>query len=444
MIRSKIVGIFLCTLPAAVTFVELIVLFPFKHRLPKLLKDAKAALSVIRSSEITEQMKEKRLLRYSMDIMQSSLLMTFYLLLLLFAFVLVYCLFGFLFIGNLQETVNSFGQIEMPIVATVVGTLYVFLRVKINASKKTNQTDYTFFSRSLHYMALNNSSIKEVAYYLDCIVAKPHINPPQALSPVFVAGLARAGTTILLEALYSTGEFTTLTYRDMPFVTAPFIWSKIPKRSNFNPGVKKERAHGDGLYVNYNSPEAFEEVFWMTLLNKSYIKDTFLELHHVNAKQLGKYNTFMRNVIARKGTDSSLRYLAKNNNNLIRIDAIKSVSDNLAIIIPFRNPIDHAMSLCTQHQRMLKIHAEDSFSLKYMNWLGHFEFGLNFKPFRVCREALPTSNEEPKKLDYWIRYWTCVYEYVIEHYASDAIFLTMTTFVIDQRFVLLNYRMNFR
>ena len=35
---------------------------------------------------------------------------------------------------------------------------------------------------------------------------------------VFITGLARSGTTILLNALYKSNIFASLTYSDMPFV----------------------------------------------------------------------------------------------------------------------------------------------------------------------------------------------------------------------------------
>ena len=44
---------------------------------------------------------------------------------------------------------------------------------------------------------------------------------------VFVSGLARSGTTILLNALYESDEFASLSYKDMPFVLAPNLWSKL-------------------------------------------------------------------------------------------------------------------------------------------------------------------------------------------------------------------------
>ena len=79
---------------------------------------------------------------------------------------------------------------------------------------------------------------------------------------VFVSGLARSGTTILLNAIYGSNEFASLSYQDMPFVLAPNLWSKLFFKKQENNLI--ERAHGDGIRVSAESPEAFEEVFWMT------------------------------------------------------------------------------------------------------------------------------------------------------------------------------------
>ena len=89
---------------------------------------------------------------------------------------------------------------------------------------------------------------------------------------LFITGLARSGSTILLNTLYDTGKFASLKYSDMPFVVCPNIWSKI----NFNKKnyYKKIRAHNDGVKFSATSPEAFEEVFWksqINLENKKYI-----------------------------------------------------------------------------------------------------------------------------------------------------------------------------
>ena len=43
---------------------------------------------------------------------------------------------------------------------------------------------------------------------------------------VFVSGLARSGTTALLNALYQSGTFASLSYDDMPFILAPNFGQK--------------------------------------------------------------------------------------------------------------------------------------------------------------------------------------------------------------------------
>ena len=80
------------------------------------------------------------------------------------------------------------------------------------------------------------------------------------MKSLFITGLARSGSTILLNTLYETGQFASLKYSDMPFVVCPNIWSKINfmKKSNYE---KKIRAHDDGIEFSITSPEAFEEVF---------------------------------------------------------------------------------------------------------------------------------------------------------------------------------------
>ena len=281
--------------------------------------------------------------------------------------------------------------------------------------------EYTFATKALHHIALDASIIKKIGFDIDCAVSKLRQIPINTSPPVFIAGLARAGTTILLEALYSTDLFATLTYRDMPFVTSPFIWRLLTANHRCST-EKLERAHGDGLYVNFDSPEAFEEVFWMTFTDQGYVKKHWLEPQVIDEQLSMNYRKFVTNIITRSNERGSVRYLAKNNNNVLRIKSLKHAFPESLILVPFRNPFDHARSLFTQHQQFRKVHSRDPFSLRYMNWLGHFEFGENFKPFRVSEDALPRYDNEPNELKYWLRYWTSIYEYLIQHHSSDVIF----------------------
>ena len=93
---------------------------------------------------------------------------------------------------------------------------------------------------------------------------------------IFILGLPRSGTTILLNAFFSSDFFASTTYRNMPFILSPNIWHFFTK---FIKSSKKyERLHNDEIEINLDSPEALEEVFWKIFLKSSYIgKDTVYE-----------------------------------------------------------------------------------------------------------------------------------------------------------------------
>ena len=50
---------------------------------------------------------------------------------------------------------------------------------------------------------------------------------------------------------------------------APLAWDKVTRRFRKTQELK-ERAHGDGMQVGLDSPEAFEEVVWRSLWPKKY------------------------------------------------------------------------------------------------------------------------------------------------------------------------------
>ena len=286
-----------------------------------------------------------------------------------------------------------------------------------------NTEDYNFFSKLLHRTALGSAWLKETAFDIDCLVNKAHKNPPDISSPVYVTGLARSGTTILLEALHVSGKFSALTYRDMPFVTAPYIWRKYIAKY-WRQTKLKERAHDDRLLVNYDSPEAFEEVFWLSFLHGNYVGKTCLKVHGIKEEIAEKYKKYIINIINREGSDKPLRYLSKNNNNLLRIKSLKKIFPKAIIITPFRNPLDQASSLLRQHRHFLKLHAQSKFTLDYMNFLGHFEFGKNFKPFNFYNEVFPKNQNELMDINYWLRYWKYAYEYILKNHSGDVLFFS--------------------
>ena len=204
---------------------------------------------------------------------------------------------------------------------------------------------------------------------------------------VFVSGLARSGTTILLNAIYDSNEFASLSYQDMPFVLAPNLWSKLSlNKKNID---LVERAHGDGIKVSTESPEAFEEVFWMTFDESDKdTKEKFKNyVQHINYKYQKK------------------RYLSKNNQNIRRVEFISKIFPHSKILIPFRNPIQHAYSLLSQHKRFIEDSKKDKFISNYMKWIGHTEFGPNYIPIHYKNLCF----EDDMTINHWLEQWYLTY-----------------------------------
>lgn len=260
------------------------------------------------------------------------------------------------------------------------------------------QADYNAVDRLLHRIALGSTVTAEILHDIERALYLKDA-PPDRGGHVFVTGLARAGTTILLRELHSTGEFGSLTYADMPLVLAPNLWARLSHnmRTGFDP---VERAHGDGIAINLESPEAFDEVFWRVTRGKNYIRPDGLLVHRPGPKAVARYRDFIRLVLRRTGR---ARYLAKGNNNILRLDALAKAMPDSTFLLVIREPLDHARSLLGQHRRFAG--DEDAFRRDYMDWLVHHEFGIDQRPFRF--PGAPDGDAQA--IEYWLKTWLAVY-----------------------------------
>jgi hypothetical protein len=270
----------------------------------------------------------------------------------------------------------------------------------------------------LHRVALGSNRMGRL--WFDLEQSKASRTPGPAIEkPVFISGMARSGSTILLNALYDTGLFRSLTYRDMPFILMTGTWKGLSGGSRVE-SEKTERAHGDRLLVDLDSPEAFEEVFWRTFHGARYIQDDRVIAHEIPASELDSFREFVRHVLLSRDSDTQTRYLSKNNNNLLRLGSIRQAFPDALLLLPFREPLQQALSLQRQHNLFLERHAQDKFGMNYMNWLGHFEFGLGHKQYIYGEGENPY---EPETLDYWLHCWGDAYEYALQSAPPDTVFL---------------------
>ena len=253
--------------------------------------------------------------------------------------------------------------------------------------------NYNFVQKTLHDLLLSNNFIKKSLYEIEKIFfLKKQKNQIQNEKHIFITGLPRSGTTALLNFLYDTNQFSSFTYENMPFVMAPNFFSKIKTSSNFQ---KRERFHQDGIFYDLKSPEAFDEIFFSTF-SENEIKEeltNFVSLILLNKKHK--------------------RYLSKNNLNYKRIDIIQTIFPNSIFLIPFREPLQHAYSLFKQHAHFTKLQNQNEFIRRYMNYLGHNEFGKNHKSWNI-----PKSNNNYNDLNYWLEQWLLFYDKIFKRYRN--------------------------
>ena len=117
--------------------------------------------------------------------------------------------------------------------------------------------NYNFIQKLLHDIVLSNKFINKSLFEIEKLI-KLKKNNIDKNSHIFITGLPRSGTTILLNFIFSSDEFASLKYSNMPFIFSP-NFSKLFNKKNI---LKKERLHADGIYYDLNSPEALDEIFF--------------------------------------------------------------------------------------------------------------------------------------------------------------------------------------
>ena len=376
---------------AAILASEAFVRLPVLQKIGTVAATSRKAMKLVRSARVSDHWKERILPVYALKIGMGSV--SFFLL--LCAALLPVLLAGLLYPPGLSAWSHALLSPLVIVILCAVSLGYIWLRQKARTDKAVS--DYSALDQMLHRLALGSPAVAEMSHDLERGMFLKS-SPPDTGNHVFVTGLARAGTTILMREIYRTGQFGSLTYADMPFVLAPNLWSRLSSKGA-TAGTRAERAHGDGIEVDTQSPEALDEVYWRTFDGQSYIGADGLSPHAPDADLIAGYRDLIRLILRRTGKP---RYVAKNNNNILRLPALASAMPDAQFLIPLRDPLTHAASLLNQHERFLK---SDPFVRDYMTWLGHHEFGATHRPFLF--DGKPEG--DPATLDYWLRAWIAAY-----------------------------------
>jgi hypothetical protein len=242
---------------------------------------------------------------------------------------------------------------------------------------------------------------------------KPDLATIDIEKPIYIAGLARSGSTILLEILASQPGVATHRYGDFPFVFTPYLWHRVSKRKKA--GAPQERAHGDGIMITEQSPEAMEEMLWMAFFPGTH------DVHRSDVLDEDTYNPpfasfYPAHIKKMLHTHKASRYVAKGNYHLTRLGYLKRLLPDARFVIPVREPAGHIGSLMRQHERFTSAGNADPRVTARLAAMGHFEFGKDRRPIHTGddarQEEILNAWNSGQEVRGWALYWDALHRFL--------------------------------
>ncbi len=186
----------------------------------------------------------------------------------------------------------------------IVGTLLPLASIPFLPSRRVE--DYSSLDKFLHYLFVGNGGMAKFQFRCECLLHRrsTELAPRQH---IYVSGLARSGSTSLMQYLGQLPDFVSLSYRNMPLIFMP---RSGPRLISQREGEEKERSHKDGMKHSLSTYEALEEPFWLHWAGTDFVRTDHLAAHDITEEVHAKYRKY-RTLVARDKT-----YLSKNNNAL--------------------------------------------------------------------------------------------------------------------------------
>lgn len=239
--------------------------------------------------------------------------------------------------------------------------------------------------------------------------------------PIYVCGLARSGSTLLHEVVASHPQVATHRLKDYPMLFTPYWWRRASPKPR--PQEPRERLHHDGMMVTSESPDALEEMLWMAFFPRCHDPSISNVLgpedHFPDFENF--YDLHIRKLLL---AERATRYAAKANYHVARLGYLIRLYPDARFIIPVRSPASHLASLMRQQRWFSEGQRQQSRALAYMQWSGHFEFGLDRRPIHLgdgekVRRILAAwdAGEEVRGL---AMYWDMVYGYLARLLEANA------------------------
>lgn len=252
---------------------------------------------------------------------------------------------------------------------------------------------------------------------IESTVLREEIERTPIDKPIYIAGVPRAGSTLLTELLSRHPDATSHRYSDFPNIFTPFWRNWLAERSRRRPAEAVERAHRDRIMVSTESPEAVEEVIWMQFFAQLHDSATnqALTAETDNPAFERFYRDHIRKLLLVRNRS---RYLAKGNYNTTRLGYIRKLFPDARFIVPVRHPVNQVASLVKQDRLFEQANAEDPRVDRQLRMSGHFEFGPGRRP--VCLAGGNDARRiaglwnSGRTIEGWALYWHSIYGHVLD------------------------------
>ncbi len=251
--------------------------------------------------------------------------------------------------------------------------------------------------------------------------------------PVYITGLARAGTTIVLEMLSKHPDLATHQYKHLLIPYFPYWMYKITNKVRIYSKPTK-RIHNDGIMITRDSPEAVEEIFWRKYFKHISIENSshILNGNTINPKFENFYPNHMRKLLI---AQMRSRYLAKNNYNVTRLEYLLRIFPSAKFLLIIRNPVNHIASLIKQTKLFMKMEKQIPFLLDWLKILGHREFGhnsicINVNNTELIHKIRKLWSNKKTYVKGWAYYWASIYDFIANSLEENKK-LRSATFTVD-------------
>ncbi len=271
---------------------------------------------------------------------------------------------------------------------------------------------------------------------LESSILRDEIAKTPIQAPIYVAGLARSGSTFLLEALAEHADTSTHRYKDFPPVFTPYWWNRFLGFMPEKEAEPAERAHKDGIKITEDSPEAFEESLWMAFFPDLHDPKSSAVLDRATVNPA--FERFYRDHIQKLLTvRAGKRYLSKGNYNLTRLAYLHTIFTDARFVLPLRAPAWHIASLIKQHRLFCKGLAGNKRAQAHMRRVGHFEFGLDRRPINAGDDheiqAIESLWNDGREIEGQARYWAHLHGKIADQLEHDPALRAATLIVGYER-----------